>query len=125
MVLHVRIDGGVAILSGLARLMNDPRYTDAVLDVDDLLDQGHRGFVLELRDVRETGAPMLGVLMTLTRRARQAGGEVVLAHPSRSVRQMLEDMRMDDFWDVFDEVPEAASFLRRGAETIDPAPPDA
>jgi len=102
----------VVVLSNLARLMNDPRYVSAVLEVDDLLDEGHRRFVLELRDVRETGAPLLGVLMTVTRRIRQAGGEVVLAYPSRSVEQLLDEMQMEDYWDVFPDVGRAQAFFR-------------
>lgn len=124
MGLNTRIDGEVVILSGLARLMNDPRYTSAAMEVDAWLDQGHRGFVVELREVHETGAPMLGLLMTLTRRVRAAGGEVVLAHPSRSVRTMLDEMRMEEYWDVFDDVAEAVAFLRRGEpDSTDPKDP--
>lgn len=114
MALHVRIDGEVVILSGLARMMNDPSYTSAVLEIDDLLDEGYRSFVLELRDVRETGAPMLGVLMTLTRHIRNTRGEIVLAHPSRSVQRLIEEMQLEEFWDVFDEVQAAARFFPRG-----------
>lgn len=122
MALHARIDGEVVVLSGLARLMNDPRYTSAVLEIDDLLDQGYRSYVLELRDVRETGAPMLGVLMTLTRHIRNSGGEILLAHPSRSVASLLAEMDMEEFWDVFGNVSEAVGFFRhRGAVTTEPS----
>ena len=62
MALNIRLDGSVAILSNFARLMNDPRYIDAASDVHDLLDQGIRGFVIELAGVKETGSAFLGVL---------------------------------------------------------------
>src|SRR4051812_26080447 len=83
MPLHVRFVDDVAILSNLGRLMNDPRYSDAGRVVADLLSEGFRAFVIELRGVGETGAPLLGVLMTMTRQIRQEGGEIVLAGASR------------------------------------------
>ena len=117
MAMNVRLDGNVAILSNFARLMNDPRYVDAARDVQELLDQGVRNFVIELAGVKETGSSFLGVLMTITREIRAAKGEAVLAHPSRDVEKYLAMMQLDDYWDVFGTVEEAKGFFRRN-ETI-------
>ena len=113
MALNIRLDGNVAILSNFARLMNDPRYVDAARDVQELLDQGVRNFVIELAGVKETGSSFLGVLMTITRAIRAAKGEAVLAHISRDVEQYLAKMQLDDYWDVFRTVEEARTFLQR------------
>jgi anti-anti-sigma regulatory factor len=107
MPLHIRFERNVAVLSNLGRAMNDPRYTDAGREVGGLLDQGFRHFIIELRSVGETGPPLLGVLMTITRQIRQRGGDIVLAAPSRSMRRLLDEMQMEDFWDVFRDVGEA------------------
>ncbi len=123
MPLNVRYAGDVAILSNVARLMNDPRYTSVGQDVGELLDEGIRKFVLELRDVREAGAPLLGVLMTLTRRIRKDGGEVVLARPSRSMEHLLETMRMEEYWDVFEDIAAAEAFFRPRDEPTDEEQP--
>ena len=116
MPLNVRIAGDVAILSNFARLMNDPRYVDAARDVHELLAQGLRNFVIELVGVRETGSSFLGVLMTITREIRQQGGDAVLAHPSKPVRDYLEMMKMDEYWDIFESVEEARQFFGRHSE---------
>jgi anti-anti-sigma regulatory factor len=113
MAIHVRFEGEVAILSGVARLMNDPRHFDSARDVGDLLDQGYRRFVLEMANVRETGSTVLGLMTTLTRKVRKAEGEVVLANLAPSMAKFLDEMRMDDFWDVFDHADEAVAFLAR------------
>jgi len=113
MVMNIRVDGNVAILSNFARLMNDPRYVDAARDVHDMLDQGIRNYVIELAGVKETGSSFLGVLMTITREIRSAGGEAVLAHPSRDVEKHLAMMQMDDYWDVYGTVDGAIGFLQR------------
>jgi anti-anti-sigma factor len=121
MALNIRFDGDVAILSNFARLMNDPRYVDAARDVQDLLDQGYRNYVIELAGVRETGPSFLGVLMTISREIRNRRGDVVLAHASREVERYLGEMRMDEYWDIFATVEEAEEFFRR--RPIRPAVP--
>ena len=113
MALNIRFDGDVAILSNFARLMNDPRYVDAARDVQDLLDQGYRQYIIELTGVRETGPSFLGVLMTISREIRSQKGDVVLAHPSRDVEKYLVMMQMDEYWDIFGTVEEAAEFFNR------------
>ena len=113
MSVNIRFDGDVAILSNFARLMNDPRYVDAAQDIGELLDQGSRRFVIDLTGVRETGASFLGLLMTLTRRIRRDQGEVVLAHPSREMEKfLLDEMQMEEFWDILPSVQEAVEFYR-------------
>jgi anti-sigma B factor antagonist len=113
MAIHVRFEGEVAVLSGIARLMNDPRHFDAGRDVGELLDQGYLRFVLEMGNVRETGPTVLGLLTTLTRKIRQADGEAVLANLSPPMETFLDEMRMDSYWDVFDDVEEAIAFLEK------------
>jgi anti-sigma B factor antagonist len=114
-ILHVRYDGGVAILSNLGRAMNDPRYVDAAREVEGLLDEGCREFVLEMREVREAGAPLLGVLMTLTRRIRGDRGEIVLAGVPKAMARYLAEMQMEEYWDRFQTVDEAKASFSRGA----------
>lgn len=110
MALNIRNDGDVTILSNFGRLMNDPKYVDAARDVEQEMDRGARQFVMELAGVHETGASFLGVLMTLTRTIRRRGGEVVIARPSPQIDQLLKEMRMDDYWDVFRSIDEARRF---------------
>lgn len=107
MAVHLRFVDDAVVVSNLGRLMNDPRYSSAGEEVQEALDQGYRKWVLELADARDTGAPFLGVLMTLTRRIRQAGGEVVLVRVSRSLDRTLEEMKLEEFWDRYDRVEEA------------------
>jgi anti-anti-sigma factor len=113
MPLHARIDGDVAILSNIGQSMNDPRYMDAGKESKELLDAGYRKFVIELRGVDAMGPPLLGLLMTVTRQVQQRGGEVVLAGPSRGLKQFLAGMQMEDYWDIFQGVREAEEYFRQ------------
>jgi anti-sigma B factor antagonist len=107
MPIHIRVEGDVVVLSNFGRLMDDPRHFDAPRDVKEMLDQGFKRFVIELRGVGDMGSSGLGLLMTITRTIRQHGGEVVLAAPSRGMRNVLEEMQMEEFWDVYPNVEEA------------------
>lgn len=112
MVVGNRVDDGVVILSGFGRLLNDPRHFDASRDVRGWLDEGHRAFVFELGGLRDLGSSGLALMTTLTRLIRQNDGDAVLARPSPDVARYLDEMKMDAYWEVFDSVDEAKSYLR-------------
>ncbi|MBV8228796.1 MAG: STAS domain-containing protein [Planctomycetaceae bacterium] len=114
MVLNMRIDGDVVILSNFGRLLNDPRHFDAGRDVREMLGRGYQKFIFELGGMREMGATAIGLLTTLTRQIRKEGGEAVLTHLSPSTEKYIEMMRMDAYWEVFDGVEDAEEFFRHG-----------
>jgi anti-sigma B factor antagonist len=114
MTINMRALGDLVVLSNFGRLMNDPRHFDAARDVKESLDEGHRRFALELRDVHDLGPSGVGLLMTITRLVRQYGGEVVVVGPSKAMKQIIDEMKLDTYWDVFDTLDAAeASFPRR------------
>jgi anti-sigma B factor antagonist len=115
MPLNVRFDGDLAILSNFGRLINDPRHFDAGRDVQELLDQGYRHFVLELAGVRDMGPTSLGLLTTLTRLVRRQGGDAVLANVGRGTEDYINMMQMDTYWELFETVREAKAFFQPGA----------
>ena len=120
MPLNIHVDGDIVIMSNFGRLMNDPRYIDAGRDTGELLDQGHKKFILDLGGVRDPGSSFLALLLTMTRRIRQQGGEAVLAHAAPEVEKQLDDMRMDQYWDIFKTVEEATGFFTtRPAEDVE------
>jgi anti-anti-sigma regulatory factor len=111
MGLHIRIEGRLVVLSNVGNLLNDPAHTDAAFQIRDLLEQGYRAFILELNDLHEIGKVLPGLLVTWTRQIRQAKGEIVLVSRADRFQKYLEGMRLDDYWDTFRTVPEAAAFL--------------
>ncbi len=112
MPLNIRVDGDIVILGNFGRLMNDPRYIDASRDTSDLLEKGFTKFILDLSGFRETGSSFLGLLMTMTRRIRQHDAEAVLARVAPDTEKFIDEMKMDDYWDIFKTVEEASRFFR-------------
>jgi len=116
MSLNLRIDGKLAVLSNIARLMNDPRYSTAARDLEPLLGQGIRRFAIELVNVNDTGSALVGLLMTLSRRIRAAGGDVVLVRCSPAVRHYLEEMQLDSYWEMLTDLEEAHTYFDRARD---------
>lgn len=112
MILSVRLEGDVAVLSNFGDLVNDPRHFDASRDVRELMKQGVRTFILEMANLREIGNTALGLLVTLTRLIRKEGGEIVMAKPGKGVLQFLDEMQMDDYWEIYDTTAEALAAVR-------------
>jgi anti-anti-sigma factor len=123
MAVNILINSDVVVLSNFNRIMNDPRYVDAGRDIEELLEQGHRQFVMDLGGVHETGSSFLGLLMTITRRIQRRGGDTVMAHLSRQMEEFLETMQMDGFWDVYPTVSEAVASFREEPKTPDAEDP--
>jgi len=112
MPINVSYQGDVVILSNFARLMNDPRHIDATRDVRELLEEGRREFVLDLNGLREIGDAGLGLLTTISRLIRKHEGEVVLANVRKETMHYLDEMRMDAYWEIFDNDQEALDYFK-------------
>ena len=116
MSLNLRIDNGVAVLSNIARLMNDPRYSTSSRDLEPLLADGIRRFAIELAGVHDTGSALVGMLMTLSRRVRSAGGDVVLVRCSPTVQAYLEEMQLDSYWEILSTLEEVHQYYDRARD---------
>ena len=113
MPLNIHFEGSVAVLSNFGRLLNDPRHFDASRDVREELERGHREFVLDLKGLRDIGSSGLGLLMTLTRLIRRYDGDSVVANLGPEAAKLLDEMRMDGYWEIFKDIDEAVAYFRR------------
>lgn len=116
MPINVRYENELVILSNFGPLMNDPRHVDASKDVREELDEGRRKFVMDLGGVRDLGSAGLGLLMTLTRLIRRFDGDAVLVNLSVDSEKLLDEMRMDTYWEIFPNVVEAKQFYQEASD---------
>lgn len=73
----------------------------------ELFDQGARRLVLEMGAVSFIASSGLGVLLLLTEELRDAGGELTIAAPHQSVRQVLALLNLDQFLMLVPSVADA------------------
>ena len=68
--------------------------------------QDHR-IVLELSGVEMIGSADLSDLIELTARSNMRGGKIVLASPSPFVEGVLRSTKLDNYFEVYDDVEAA------------------
>src|SRR5215831_14516144 len=113
-----RLVSGVVIVDVTGRLC----FLEVALrdQVNELLDTGHRDFVLNLAGVPYIDSFGLGQLVSIWTSIRSAGGELVLLHPTHHVQQLLELTKLNTVFHIWEEQAKAvsqerASLFRRKA----------
>jgi anti-sigma B factor antagonist len=86
--------------------------TDVVRGVvRELLDQGYRSILLNLRDVRHIDSAGVGELMSCYTSVRNQGGQLKLMNLSRNVHNLLQITKLVTIFEVEDDEQKAvASF---------------
>jgi anti-sigma B factor antagonist len=82
----------VLVVSGEADLHVAPELRSAVLTV---LDRGVTSLVIDLARVTFVDSTTLGVLLSASRRAKAAGGDVRVVISSREIRRLFELTLLD------------------------------
>lgn len=81
---------------------------ELLMQVSQILDQGHKQVILDLSGVDFIDSGGLGELVQLTARATTRGAQVVLANPSVFVAEVLSRTRLDRVFDIAPTVDAAA-----------------
>jgi anti-sigma B factor antagonist len=100
-----RLVSGVVIVDVTGRLC----FLEVALrdQVNELLDAGHRDFVLNLAGVPYIDSFGLGQLVSIWTSIRSAGGELVLLHPTDHVQQLLELTKLNTVLHIWVEQAKA------------------
>jgi len=98
----VERDGDVAVLvarrqpQGLGRVVGRRQ-------LDELLRDGVRRFVLDLSDLRSIDSTGVGQVVVAFQKVREAGGELVVSGMSRAVRRVFEVTLIESLIPAFDD----------------------
>jgi anti-sigma B factor antagonist len=105
-----RLVSGVVILDVIGRLC----FLEVALrdQVRELLDEGHRGFVLNLAGVPYIDSFGLGQLVGIWTSIRSQKGELVLLHPTDHVQQLLELTKLNTVFHILREEAQAVTSAR-------------
>ena len=100
-----RLVSGVVIVDVTGRLC----FLEVALRdrVNELLDAGHRDFVLNLAGVPYIDSFGLGQLVSIWTSIRSEGGELVLLHPTDHVQQLLELTKLNTVFHIWGEQAKA------------------
>ena len=81
--------------------------------INELLEEGHREFVLNLADVPYIDSFGLGQFVTIWTSIRNRDGQLVLLRPTGHVRQLLQITKLDSIFHISVEESQAVSSARR------------
>lgn len=110
-------DGLVTVLDLLSPTSGDFSRELFVPQIETLLGEGRRNFVLNLAALPWLNSTGVGLLLAARRKIDEAGGRAVLAAPNERVKGILEVVGMTTIWEIHATLESAqASFTGRAAE---------
>lgn len=109
-VTHRTVDG-IDVIALAGRLVMDdvPQVRQRLLET---VERGGGKLILDLAEVGFMDSSGLSVLVSTFKAARLKNGEVVLLHPSPTVRSLIELTRLQQIFSIFDDENMALSRLR-------------
>jgi|SRR5437867_12442695 len=105
LVVTSRIISGVVIVDMSGRLCAPEVALRA--HIHQQLEQGHRGFVLNLADVPYIDSFGLGQLVTMWTSIQNIGGQLILLKPTENIRKLLQITKLDSVFQTSREEAEA------------------
>src|ERR1700733_9124994 len=105
-----RIVSGVVIVDLSGRLC----FLEVALhqQINELLDEGHRSFVLNLADVPYIDSFGLGQLITIWTSIRSSGGHLVLLRPRDHIQQLFQITKLSSVFETSGEEAQAVRSAR-------------
>ena len=110
LVITSRIISGVVIVDMSGRLCAPEVALRA--HIHQQLEQGHRGFVLNLADVPYIDSFGLGQLIAIWTSIRAQGGHMVLLRPTDHVQQLLRITKLNTVFHISGEEAQALKSVR-------------
>ena len=106
-----RIVSGVVIVDVSGRL----RFLEVALYpyFNDLLEKGHRNFVLNLSHVPYIDSFGLGQLIRIWTSIKSTGGHLILLQPTNHVRELLQITKLNTLFHISGEEAEALTDIMR------------
>jgi len=78
-----------------------------VESVNDKIGDGHKNFIMNMKDLQHINSTGLGVLITILTKARKIDGDVVLSQPSSFISNLLIITKLNSIFKVYNELEEA------------------
>jgi anti-sigma B factor antagonist len=111
-----RIVSGVVVVDISGRL----RFLEVALPehINELLEEGHRDFVLNLANVTYIDSFGLGQLITIWTSIRSKGGQLILLRPTDYVQKLFQITKLNSVFLISGEEVEAIRSARRSVPAL-------
>lgn len=78
-----------------------------VESVNDKIGDGHKNFIMDMKDLQHINSTGLGVLITILTKARKIDGDVILSQPSSFISNLLIITKLNSIFKVYNNLEEA------------------
>ena len=80
--------------------------------IEGLIEEGRPAMVVDLGPLSFANSTTIAYMITAQKRAREAGGRIVLARPQDFIHKTLRTLGLEQVFRITDSVPDAVSVLR-------------
>jgi anti-sigma B factor antagonist len=101
----------VTILDLLTPVSGDGSHQLFIPQIQALLDEGHRRFVLNLEELTWINSSGLGLLIGARRLVDEAGGELVICNMNQRITDIFEITALSTVWQIYPDVDAAVAAL--------------
>ncbi len=103
------ITGKVAVLRLQGKIMGGPDATTLHEKLHELIENGTREVVVDLRDVDWMNSSGLGILIGGLSALRKSGGDLRLATVTEKIEEVLRITKLDRVFDIYPTIEDAVS----------------
>lgn len=103
----------VAVLKLHGKLMGPPETEEVESRVKDLINEGLKLFVMDMKNVRWLNSMGLGALIKCLKMIKEIGGKLILAEISPKINSILSISQMNQVFEIRNTVKEAVNELNK------------
>jgi anti-sigma B factor antagonist len=102
----------VTILDLLTPVSGDGSHQLFIPQIQALLDEGHRKFILNLQQLSWINSSGLGLFIGARRLVDEAGGSMVICNMNQRITDIFEITALSTVWDIYPDLDSAVDALK-------------
>lgn len=104
---------GVGVYALKGTLLGETDGMQLAEEVNEHLEDGIKGCVLDISDLKHINSSGLGVFITLLTRTRKKGGELALLNPSEFISNLLMITKLNSIFDIYEDLGNAVDAVKK------------
>jgi anti-sigma B factor antagonist len=109
---NIKEEAGIQIVYFEGELIERTQANDLLAVMQKLIDEKKLKYIFDLSELRYMNSSGLNVLINLLTKARKEGGEVIITHVNKKIRELLIITKLTSMFTVTDSVDQAVSKIR-------------
>ncbi|MCD6066666.1 MAG: anti-anti-sigma factor [Bacteroidetes bacterium] len=106
---QIKKDADIQVVYFEGELIERSQATELMAAVQALLENKELKYIFDLNDLRYMNSSGLNVLINLLTKARKEGGEVIITHVNKKIRELLIITKLTSMFAVTDSIEQAVS----------------